>query len=478
MAADLEGTLRAFLEQEIRALPGGECLLKWSPQVPTPQQMRFLALDNFEALYGGALGGGKSSALLMCVLQYVDIPGFSALVMRRTYPDLSKPGALLDRAHEWLAGTGAKWTEKDRRWDFPSGARLVFGHCENDKDIYNYYGGEYQLVCIDELTQWNKFPFDLIKTRLRKTVDMDVPIRFRGASNPGNVGHDWVGEHFVDPGDPSRPFVPALMTDNPYLDDEYRDRLTTLDEVSYAQLVKGHWIRDASSLVYPLDRSMCVGQGRVAATRAAGYKGILGIDLGASETKPTTGFVITLWSPQSRQSIVARSYALAGITPSSVAEEVFSVMAEFPEIDRVVMDEGAIGKAIGRELRTRHHLPIIPAEKQDRRGWIRLLRGATERSEVLYGPEAMGLYNEQEKLAWDEHGLDYLKGSVDHMTDAHMYSWRWVQSWRAPKDMPDPEPRKGTPEWWKKEEARLKAEALALVRDAEGPDRAPAWDRW
>ena len=59
--------------------------------------MRTYAL---EALFGGAAGGGKSSALLMSALQYVDVPGYSAILFRKTFADLSLPGALMDRANE------------------------------------------------------------------------------------------------------------------------------------------------------------------------------------------------------------------------------------------------------------------------------------------------------------------------------------------------------------------------------------------
>lgn len=53
----------------------------------------------------------NSDCLLMAALQFVSIPGYSALLLRRTYSDLALPGALMDRAFQWLDGTDAKWSE-------------------------------------------------------------------------------------------------------------------------------------------------------------------------------------------------------------------------------------------------------------------------------------------------------------------------------------------------------------------------------
>jgi len=53
-----------------------------------------------EVLYGGAAGGGKSDALLMGALQFVDVPGYAAILFRRTFSDLALPDALIPRSHE------------------------------------------------------------------------------------------------------------------------------------------------------------------------------------------------------------------------------------------------------------------------------------------------------------------------------------------------------------------------------------------
>src|ERR1017187_8512908 len=71
---------------------------------PSPKQAAFLVLPHREALYGGAAGGRKSDALLMAALQYVDVPGYAALILRRSFADLDQEDAILDRAKKWLIG--------------------------------------------------------------------------------------------------------------------------------------------------------------------------------------------------------------------------------------------------------------------------------------------------------------------------------------------------------------------------------------
>src|SRR5882757_1647282 len=112
---------------------------KFCPQIPTERQKLFLSLsDEREVFYGGAAAGGKSSALLMAALEYVDVPDYAALLLRRTYADLSKPGALLDRAAQWFRGKGARWNDQKKQWTFPSGAKITFGYLESETDKYNY----------------------------------------------------------------------------------------------------------------------------------------------------------------------------------------------------------------------------------------------------------------------------------------------------------------------------------------------------
>jgi predicted phage terminase large subunit-like protein len=211
--------------------------------VPTEKQWPFLLLPHLEALYGGAAGGGKSDALLMAALQYVDLPGYAAILFRRSYADLSLPGALMDRAGEWLGGTTARWSGPEKRWTFPSGATLTFGYLETEDDRYRYQSAEFQSIGFDELTQFSESQYRYLFSRLRRLEGSVVPLRMRAASNPGGRGHDWVKRRFLDEGrQAGRVFIPATLADNPHLDrEEYERSLAELDPITRQQLLHGDW---------------------------------------------------------------------------------------------------------------------------------------------------------------------------------------------------------------------------------------------
>lgn len=141
------------------------------PHVPHPPQQAFLLLNGFpEVFYGGAAGGGKSDAGLMSVLQYADVPGYSALVLRRTFADLALPGAIMNRAITWLSGTDAHMRDGGKLWEFPTEgapATLQFGYAQTHADVYRYQGAEFQTIFMDELTHFEGRTYQYLFSRLR-----------------------------------------------------------------------------------------------------------------------------------------------------------------------------------------------------------------------------------------------------------------------------------------------------------------------
>ncbi len=239
---------------------------------PNPgAQTKFLASSSFEALYGGAAGGGKSHALLMGALRHVDRPDYRAL--RRTYTELYR--SLIAESYKYYPAAGGKSVMSPQpQWRFPSGAVIEFGHLQHDKDVHDYQSAQYQYMGFDELTHFTEAQYRYMLSRLRG----DVPVRVRSGSNPGGEGHDWVYRRFAPwlnrepdyigpraapgetmwyvntendgevwvprdtPGALSRVFVPARLVDNPYVHASYADVLNSLDRVDRARLRDGDWL--------------------------------------------------------------------------------------------------------------------------------------------------------------------------------------------------------------------------------------------
>jgi hypothetical protein len=217
------------------------------PHEPTARQHAYLWLDCIEAMYGGAAGGGKSDAMLMAALQYIDVPGYAAILLRKTYTELMLEGALLDRAQKWLAHTDASWNGETRKFTFPSGATLTFGYLANMKDRARYQSSEFQFIGFDELTAFEETDYRFMFSRLRRTGDINVPLRMRSATNPGGRGHKWVYDRFIKPfiegtSSLTRVFIPAKLSDNPHIDQaSYREALEQLEPELATQLLDGDW---------------------------------------------------------------------------------------------------------------------------------------------------------------------------------------------------------------------------------------------
>lgn len=186
----------------------------------------------------------NSSALLMSAMQYVDTPGYSAIIFRRTYADLALPGAIMDRFMNWMAKyDDVRWNGNNYTAVFPSGARLSFGYLNNQQDYLRYKGAEFQFIGMDEVTEIRENDYRYMFSRLRRPATgplAQVPLRMRSACNPAP---NWVRQRFIVEGtEKGRIFVPSKLTDNPGIDaDSYRQALQALDPVERKRLEEGDW---------------------------------------------------------------------------------------------------------------------------------------------------------------------------------------------------------------------------------------------
>lgn len=217
-----------------------------------------------EALYGGAAGGGKSDALVIEALRQVHVPHYKGLILRKTFPQLTE---LIDKSLLYYpqAFPKARYNDQKHTWRFPSGAQIVFGSLQHDKDKYNYQGKAYDFIAFDELTHFQFDEYIYLKSRNRPNGP-GTRVYMRNTANPGGVGHSWVKERFITSVEPfqtawenvvvvfpdghsekkwmSRTFIPSTVFDNQILlqnDPNYLARLASMPEKERNALLYGDW---------------------------------------------------------------------------------------------------------------------------------------------------------------------------------------------------------------------------------------------
>lgn len=342
----------------------GPLRVRHCPLEPTPRQEAFLRMVEREVLYGGAAGGGKSVALLIAALQYVDVPGYHALLLRPSLAEFHLPGGLIELAADWLAGSKVVWSGEHHRWTFPGpgrsgagGATLSFGYLDSANDVLRYSGISAGFLGFDELTRFSENAYLRTFRALRQPVagslDLaaaadgttlrDVPIRIRATSNPGGPGHSWVKNRFVRPDTrpPGASYLPSRLTDNPHLDAAaYMERLAELPPAERLRLQHGDWDVDEEGELFARDSIRIIeGHDAARAHRRVRYWDLAATTPSASNRDPdyTVGLLLERdsaniytirhivrgrWAPAQVEQIVAQTAREDGRdTPIKIEQE-------------------------------------------------------------------------------------------------------------------------------------------------------------
>jgi phage terminase large subunit len=212
--------------------------------IPELKQQMFLTATSPFVCYGGARGGGKSFALdFKCCCMAAAYPNIKTIIIRKAQKDVKKNHL---KPLKDMIKNSARWNETDLTFYWNNGSSITFGYCDTAEDLDHLQGQEYQIVCLEESTQFTYDEFTMI-CAICRGGDENYPKRIYLTCNPGGIGHAWTKRLFIDrqytkdehPEDYS--FIQALPTDNSHNGKDYIHKLELLPSNKKAAWLYGEW---------------------------------------------------------------------------------------------------------------------------------------------------------------------------------------------------------------------------------------------
>lgn len=200
-----------------------------------PKQREFMKAVARYVGFGGARGGGKSHAVRKkAPLLALEYKGIRILILRRTFPQVLANHIIFMRVDLYQI---AKYNDKDKQFTFPNGSVIVFGYCDNDRDVERYQGIQFDIIFLDEATNLRQEWIEKIMASNRGVNSF--PKRMYFTMNPGGESHQYLKRLFIDQvyQDDENPddyqFIQSLVTDNQALMEADPDYIKKLESLPY-----------------------------------------------------------------------------------------------------------------------------------------------------------------------------------------------------------------------------------------------------
>jgi len=175
------------------------------------KQVEFHTATESYKLFGGAMGGGKTAALINEGIQLnLDYPGNFGLLMRKTWPSFRD--TVLPQLEKFLdPKLVVNWNQTEKLIRMANGSRIRYGGIGDRPDDWEkFMSGEYGWIALDQGEQFTEKEFMMLSTRLRLNLG-NMRYFFLLSCNP-NIG--WIKERFIERNPKDHVFIPSLPEDN------------------------------------------------------------------------------------------------------------------------------------------------------------------------------------------------------------------------------------------------------------------------
>jgi len=363
---------------------------------------------------------------------------------------------------------------------FPNGSEIWVAGADKLDQIEKFRGIAFLLVVLDETASFKAYLEQLVEEVLEPTLeDYSGTVMMIGTPSRACAGMFYDATMNVDSGWSKHHWT---VLDNPLFPKWRRKRNWRQRAKNWLKAKKieknwddddpilnrewlALWVRDHGSMVYKWDPEKNRYRWTTASREGYEWFYILGVDLGHDDA---TAFVVVAFSPDVPWCQFVRSEKKSGMDITDVAKRIRQLQDEYGPL-KTVVDTGALGKMIVEEMRRRHHLALIAAEKKDKLAFQEAMNADFRKGLIHVDPTRCGtLITEWEALQKDDSGHEDDRFPND-CADAGLYAWREARHYRH--EPVEEQPKAGTDEYYDKLEQEL---IEADEADLEEPDEVEA----
>jgi len=358
---------------------------------------------------------------------------------------------------------GATFNIADLSMRLPNRSKIILMGVDTDEGQMNkILGGKYLTCVIDEAAFFrinlNELVYDILKPAtmdygakgkiimISTTSDITNSLFYRvmHGEEKGWSTHKWAG------------------TDNPYMRDklnkEIKEMIARNPEIKetpgFKRMYLNQWAIDTDATIYKANGDNII---KSLPDHRDEWNYVLGLDLGYNDP---TAFVVCAYTDYDPSLYIVETYKQGEMIISDVADKVRELQSRYSFHTMIV--DGASKQAV-EELKQRHNLPLIAAEKHGKKDFVELLNSDLENNKVLLvesktyelADEMANLIWDQRKRAagiWKEH-----PACPNHLCDAMLYAWRYCLNYRP--DVREirhaPTSEAAVDQWWEKESEKV-----------------------
>lgn len=344
---------------------------------------------------------------------------------------------------------------------FPNNSIIHLAGAKDQEEIEKFRGMAFYKIYIDECQSFKSFFGYLVEEILLHTLkDYDGQLILTGTPNAICAGPFFEACHNI--GDFQGYSVhhwsildnvaieeKSGKSPDTMLQEELTRRNVDSSDPKYRRESLGLWVKDLNSLVFQYDEKKNLFD---ELPKGTSFDYIIGVDLGFDDA-----FALSVLAYTSDHNTVyhVEEHVKSGLTPSQCAAVLRQYVDRYSPT-KIVADTGGLGKAIVEEFKQRHNLDVEPAEKKNKFEYIELFNDDLTAGKFKVFSTSQAIHD-WKHIEWDDSNnkRKISGGFHSDIADAILYAWRECYHYLYTER--ELNPRRGSKEWWDREEREMLA---------------------